>query len=205
MKSTKIYRQLSACHNKWQHLASNVPSVVSASRSATSKTLSKHTITSQIRSFTSAGSRSAGIEVQGKESRGAVKTKDKSEKPDRKVVFSAIQPTGIPHLGNYLGALSQWKRLQDEAIKDPNIKLYFSVVDLHALTVPGPKEALVASKKQTLAALLAIGLDPEHCALFYQSRIKQIANLYWILGCTSSMGYLSRMTQWKVSSQFLGS
>lgn len=133
-----------------------------------------------------------------------MKAKDKSEKPDRKVVFSAIQPTGIPHLGNYLGALSQWKRLQDEAVKDPNTKLYFSVVDLHALTVPGPKEALVVSKKQTLAALLAIGLDPEHCALFYQSRIKQIANLYWILGCTSSMGYLSRMTQWKVSFEFLG-
>ncbi|RYC56847.1 hypothetical protein CHU98_g9371, partial [Xylaria longipes] len=111
------------------------------------------------------------------------------------VVFSGIQPTGVPHLGNYLGALRQWKRLQDIAgVED---KLIFSIVDLHAITMPQDAEALRYRRREMLAALLAIGLDPEKSTLFYQSSVMQHSELMWILSCTASMGYLNRMTQYK--------
>jgi tryptophanyl-tRNA synthetase len=134
------------------------------------------------------------------------------------VIFSGIQPTGVPHIGNYLGALRQWTRLQDSC--HPSTKLIFSVVDLHALTVPQDGRRLEDYKRETLAILLAIGLDPRKCTLFFQSdvllslnrhnkhlltsRLKVPAHtqLMWILSCTASMGYLSRMTQWKVWSVF---
>lgn len=86
-----------------------------------------------------------------------------------KVIFSGIQPTGVPHLGNYLGALQQWIRLQDTAT--PDTKLLFSVVDLHALTVRQDREQLQRWKRETLAALLAVGLDPERCIIFFQSDV----------------------------------
>ncbi|KAH9903712.1 tRNA synthetases class I-domain-containing protein [Xylariomycetidae sp. FL2044] len=111
------------------------------------------------------------------------------------VVFSGIQPTGVPHLGNYLGALRQWKTLQDKASEGD--KLLFSIVDLHAITMPQDAPRLRLHKRQMLAALLAVGLDPEKCTLFYQSSVPQHTELMWILSCTASMGYLSRMTQWK--------
>ncbi|KAK1756245.1 hypothetical protein QBC47DRAFT_298779 [Echria macrotheca] len=112
------------------------------------------------------------------------------------VIFSGIQPTGTPHLGNYLGALRQWKTLQDTS--PPATKLLFSIVDLHAITVP-PSSAsdLVRRKREMLTALLAIGLDPARSILFYQSSVPQHAEMQWILSCTASTGYLSRMTQWK--------
>ncbi len=112
-----------------------------------------------------------------------------------RVVFSGIQPTGVPHLGNYLGALQQWKRLQDEAA--PDTKLLFSIVDLHAITVPRPKGHLRRSKRELFAALLAVGLDPERSIIFHQSSVPAHAELMWILSCSASVGYLSRMTQWK--------
>ncbi|KAL2262384.1 hypothetical protein VTK26DRAFT_1517 [Humicola hyalothermophila] len=115
--------------------------------------------------------------------------------PKNKIIFSGIQPTGVPHLGNYLGALRQWKRLQDEA--EPETNLLFSIVDLHAITVPRPAEELVEANTQMLTALLAIGLDPDRCTIFQQSTVPAIAELQWILSCTASTGYLSRMTQWK--------
>ncbi|KAI0199532.1 tryptophanyl-tRNA synthetase [Astrocystis sublimbata] len=115
--------------------------------------------------------------------------------PDHAVVFSGIQPTGVPHLGNYLGAMRQWKRLQDMA--GHNDKLFFSIVDLHAITVPQDAETLRYRTREMLAALLAIGLDPKLSTLFYQSSVKQHSELMWILSCTASMGYLSRMTQYK--------
>jgi len=113
----------------------------------------------------------------------------------KKVIFSGIQPTGVPHLGNYLGALHQWKRMQDEA--GPDTELIFSIVDLHALTMPRERGTLAKSKRDTLAALLAIGLDPQKCTLFYQSMVAQHSELMWILSTTASMGHLARMTQWK--------
>ena len=121
-----------------------------------------------------------------------------TKKPQRQVIFSGIQPTGVPHLGNYLGALQQWKRMQDSA--DPETTdLIFSVVDLHAITVPQQRGSLKRWKREMLAALLAIGLDPKRCTIFYQSMVAAHSELQWILSCTASTGYLSRMTQWKVS------
>ncbi|RSL95547.1 hypothetical protein BHE90_010941 [Fusarium euwallaceae] len=113
-----------------------------------------------------------------------------------RVIFSGIQPTGVPHLGNYVGALRQWVRLQRS--EDASTKLIYSVVDLHAITMPQPPEQLRRRKREALAALLAIGIDPERATLFYQSSVPAHSELMWILSCTASVGYLSRMTQWKV-------
>lgn len=85
------------------------------------------------------------------------------------VIFSGIQPTGIPHLGNYLGALQNWKRLQDEA--QPSTKLLYSIVDLHAITLPQQAPMLRQWKREMLAALLAVGLDPARSSIFYQSSV----------------------------------
>ena len=127
------------------------------------------------------------------------------------VIFSGIQPTGVPHLGNYLGALQQWVKLQDTA--GPSTKLLYSIVDLHAITAPQDPRRLKQWKRESLATLFAIGLDPDRSVLFYQSSVSiqsavtpysnrtQVpahSELMWILSCTASMGYLSRMTQWKV-------
>lgn len=111
-------------------------------------------------------------------------------------VFSGIQPTGIPHLGNYLGALRQWVRLQDAA--PPSTNLYYSIVDLHSLTsrTQTPSDRRLA-KRETLAALLACGLDPARSTIYHQSSVLQHAELHWILSCDASTGALGRMTQWK--------
>ena len=111
-----------------------------------------------------------------------------------KVIFSGIQPTGVPHLGNYLGALRQWKTLQDSP---ENHECYFSVVDLHALTEPKSPSSLSQWRLETLAALLAIGLSPSQSTIFFQSTVPQHAELMWILSTIASTGQLSRMTQWK--------
>ncbi|GKT88019.1 tryptophanyl-tRNA synthetase [Colletotrichum tofieldiae] len=113
----------------------------------------------------------------------------------RKVIFSGIQPTGTPHLGNYAGAIRQWVHLQSEPAD--GCKLIYSVVDLHAITVPQQAKQLRQWKRETLAALLATGISPERSTLFYQSSVPAHSELMWILSCTASMGYLSRMTQWK--------
>lgn len=86
-----------------------------------------------------------------------------------KVIFSGIQPTGVPHLGNYLGALQQWVKLQDESYKE--INLIYSIVDLHAITVPQDPAYLRQCKRELLATLLAIGLDPNRSTIFYQSSV----------------------------------
>ena len=85
------------------------------------------------------------------------------------VVFSGIQPTGVPHLGNYLGALQQWARLQNEA--SPSTQLFFSIVDLHAITTTQDADQLRRWKRETLATLLAVGLDPRRSTIFYQSTV----------------------------------
>ena len=89
--------------------------------------------------------------------------------PNR-VIFSGIQPTGVPHIGNYLGALQQWVQLQRD--EPTTTRLVFSIVDLHAVTVQQDAEQLRKWKKETLAALLAVGLDPERCTIFYQSNVR---------------------------------
>ncbi|EMC97180.1 hypothetical protein BAUCODRAFT_121680 [Baudoinia panamericana UAMH 10762] len=118
-----------------------------------------------------------------------------SASPTPRTIFSGIQPTGIPHLGNYLGALRQWVKLQDEAT--PDTTLLYSLVDLHAITVRQDPNQLRQWKKESLAMLLAIGLDPNRSIIFHQSDVPAHAELMWILSCQASTGYLGRMTQWK--------
>jgi tryptophanyl-tRNA synthetase len=108
-----------------------------------------------------------------------------------KTVFSGIQPTGAPHLGNYLGALRWWVDFQDR------FDALYCVVDLHALTVPGDPEELSKATLTVATLLLSAGLDPSRCILFVQSHVHQHAELAWLLECTASMGELNRMTQWK--------
>lgn len=86
-----------------------------------------------------------------------------------RITFSGIQPTGIPHLGNYLGALREWVRLQDNAT--PEEQLIYSIVDLHALTVPQEAEKLRQWRREAFAMLLAIGLDPNRSTIFFQSAV----------------------------------
>ena len=108
-----------------------------------------------------------------------------------KRVFSGIQPTGAPHLGNYLGALRWWVDFQDR------YDALYCVVDLHALTVPGDPEELSKATVTVATLLLAAGLDPARCILFVQSHVPEHAELTWLLECTASMGELGRMTQFK--------
>ena len=112
-------------------------------------------------------------------------------KHGRDRVFSGIQPSGTPHLGNYLGAIRHWAAEQD--VYD-NI---FCVVNLHALTVPQDPIELRANTYQLAATLLACGLDPKRSTLFLQSQIPAHSELAWILNCFTPIGWLNRMTQFK--------
>lgn len=85
------------------------------------------------------------------------------------VIFSGIQPTGVPHIGNYLGALRQWVQMQTMA--EPSTAVVFSIVDLHAITMQQDAMQLRQKKRETLAALLAIGLDPQRVTIFHQSAV----------------------------------
>ncbi|KAK5107270.1 hypothetical protein LTR62_001586 [Meristemomyces frigidus] len=111
------------------------------------------------------------------------------------LIFSGIQPTGIPHLGNYLGALRQWVKLQDDATTDTT--LLYSLVDLHAITIRQDPRQLLQWKNESLAVLLAIGLDPKRSIIFHQSDVPAHSEMMWILSGQASTGYLGRMTQWK--------
>jgi len=109
----------------------------------------------------------------------------------KKRVVSGIQPTGDLHLGNLLGAILRWVRMQDEAEC-----LYF-LADLHALTVEVDPADLRSNVREMAAALIASGIDPAKSILFRQSAIPAHSELAWILQGTARMGWLSRMTQWK--------
>ncbi|WP_137127038.1 tryptophan--tRNA ligase [Roseomonas sp. HF4] len=106
-------------------------------------------------------------------------------------VFSGIQPSGVPTLGNYLGAIRNWVPLQDrhEAI--------YCVVDLHAITVWQDPAELTRQTREMAAALIACGLDPKRCILFVQSHVRAHAELAWIFNCVARLGWLNRMTQFK--------
>src|SRR5699024_10513894 len=97
-----------------------------------------------------------------------------------KVVFSGIQPTGVPHLGNYLGAVREWVRLQNASAS--GTRLLFSIVDLHALTIPQNAYRLRKSRNEMFAILLAAGLDPKKSAIFYQSAVCGTVLRFTILG-----------------------
>lgn len=114
---------------------------------------------------------------------------------NKKIVFSGIQPSGDLHIGNYIGAVRQWAKGQDEGL---NI---FCVVDMHAITVPQDPKTLAQKTKEISAIILAAGVDPEKSLLFVQSHNPDHANLGWVLNCYLSMGQMNRMTQYKEKSQ----
>jgi tryptophanyl-tRNA synthetase len=108
-------------------------------------------------------------------------------------VVSGIQPTGNLHLGNYLGAIKNWVKMQDEVDGDC---LYF-LADLHAITVYNNPSELSANTREMAAALVACGIDTDRSILFNQARVPGHAELAWMLFCTARIGWLNRMTQFK--------
>ncbi|SCL18519.1 tryptophan--tRNA ligase [Micromonospora inyonensis] len=123
-----------------------------------------------------------------------------SDVPARPRVLSGIQPTADSfHLGNYLGAVRHWVALQDTH------DAFYCVVDLHAITAGHDARSLRQRSRTAAAQLLAVGLDPERCALFVQSQVPEHAQLAWILSCVTGFGEASRMTQFKDKSQKQGS
>lgn len=109
----------------------------------------------------------------------------------KKRIFSGIKPSGDLHLGNYLGAIRQWIALQDE------YDAVFSVVDLHAVTVPQDPQDLHAKTLEIAKIYLAAGIDPKKCILFVQSQVSEHAELCWLLNTVSRIGDLEKMTQYK--------
>ena len=110
---------------------------------------------------------------------------------NQKRIFSGIQPTGNLHLGNYLGAIKNWVNLQRDI---PSI---FSIVDLHAITVPQDPMKLRDSTHEVTAAIIASGVDVKKSILFNQSSVKEHTELAWIFNCVCRIGWLNRMTQFK--------
>jgi tryptophanyl-tRNA synthetase len=106
-------------------------------------------------------------------------------------IFSGIQPTGRKHLGNYIGAITQWVAGQDRG------ETIYCVVDAHAITVAYEPAALRESVYDTAATLLAAGLDPDRCIFFRQSDVQEQMELTWLLSAVTSFGELNRMTQFK--------
>jgi len=106
-------------------------------------------------------------------------------------IFSGIQPSGIPHLGNYLGAVRNWVALQ------ANHECLYCVVDLHAITVWQDPAALAQQTRELAASLIASGIDPQAHILFHQSAVHAHLRLAWIFNCVARMGWLNRMTQFK--------
>ncbi|EDO16786.1 hypothetical protein Kpol_526p39 [Vanderwaltozyma polyspora DSM 70294] len=119
--------------------------------------------------------------------------------PDEATVFSMIQPTGKFHLGNYLGATRAWKDLSD--LQKGNQKIIFGVADLHAITIPKPDAAEFRRfRKEAIASILSVGIDPSKVSVMYQSQIPEHSQLHWLLSTFASMGSLNRMNQWKSKS-----
>jgi tryptophanyl-tRNA synthetase len=116
---------------------------------------------------------------------------------NKKVIFSGMQPSGSLTLGNYLGALKNWVKLQSE------YDCYYCVVDMHAITVPKEPKDLRKNTLEVLANYIAAGLDPEQVTLFIQSHVSAHAELGWVLNCMTYFGELGRMTQFKDKSQKL--
>ena len=106
-------------------------------------------------------------------------------------IFSGVQPTGNLHLGNYLGALRNWVGLQER------FECIYCIVDLHALTTPQEPAALAAHTREVTAAFIAAGIDAKRCIIFNQSAVCGHAELAWLLGCLTPLGWLNRMTQFK--------
>ena len=106
-------------------------------------------------------------------------------------IFSGVQPTGSLHLGNYLGAIRNWARLQDE------FEAIYCVVDLHAVTAPYDPKELSRATREVTAGLIASGIDPARSIIFNQSMVPEHAELSWLFSCVARLGWLNRMTQFK--------
>jgi len=106
-------------------------------------------------------------------------------------IFSGVQPTGNLHLGNYLGAIRNWVKLQKD------YDCIFCIVDLHALTLPQNPDELRKHTREVTAAYVAAGIDPEACTIFNQSTVPGHSELAWLLGTLTPLGWLNRMTQFK--------
>lgn len=113
---------------------------------------------------------------------------------DKKIILSGIQSTGRLHLGNYLGAIDNWVKMQEE------YNCYYMIANLHSLTIRNNPEELKNNTKKIIALYVAAGLDPEKNTIFIQSQVKEHSELAWILNCYTYMGELSRMTQFKDKS-----
>jgi tryptophanyl-tRNA synthetase len=109
-------------------------------------------------------------------------------------VVSGIQPTGNLHLGNYLGAIKRWVKMQDEC------ECFIFLADLHAVTVYIDPAELAANVREMAAALIACGIDPETTTLFNHARVPAHPEMAWLLNCTARIGWLNRMTQFKEKS-----
>jgi tryptophanyl-tRNA synthetase len=112
-------------------------------------------------------------------------------------IFSGIRPSGPLHIGNYLGAIKNWLSLQSDN------DCFFCIVDLHAITTPFQPEQLKKDILDLAALYLSLGLDPDKSSLFIQSKVKEHAELCWLLGSVTPLGELSRMTQYKDKSKSL--
>ena len=113
---------------------------------------------------------------------------------DKKILFSGIQPTGDLHIGNYLGALKNWVDLQDQH------DCFYSIVDLHAITIDYNQDSYQEQILDTAIDLLAIGIDPQKSTLFVQSRVSEHTELTWLFNTLTPMAELQRMTQFKDKS-----
>ena len=107
------------------------------------------------------------------------------------LVFSGMQPTNTLHLGNYLGALRNWVKMQDQ------LPCVYCVVDLHAITTAQDPKKLAEATREVTAAYIAAGVDPKRSILFNQSQVTAHAELAWVFSCVARMGWLNRMTQFK--------
>jgi tryptophanyl-tRNA synthetase len=109
--------------------------------------------------------------------------------------LSGIQATGVPHIGNYIGAIRSWV-----ASQDTDAETFYMIADLHAITVPTDRETMLANRLGAMAGLIGCGLDPARATLFFQSQVPQHAELAWLLSSRAYMGELNRMTQFKTKS-----
>ena len=111
----------------------------------------------------------------------------------KKIIFSGVQPTGNLHLGNYLGAIKNFVKLNN----DVSNNCIFCVVDLHAITTKQNPKELKENTLETIATFIACGIDPKKSILFNQSQVPAHSETAWILSCVARMGWLNRMTQFK--------
>ncbi|CAO1622762.1 unnamed protein product [Parajaminaea phylloscopi] len=127
--------------------------------------------------------------------RRGLSSTSRADETSERIIFSGIQPTGTPHLGNLLGALFNWAELQRR--EPASTTLYFSIVGWHSLTVPQDPALLLQNRRDMLAALLAVGIDPARSVLFHQNDVPEHLELFWLLACMTNLGKLKRMTALK--------